>query len=1028
MMPSQPLTSNANFNGSSTSNGIGDNNPQQSALVQPQQLQPLKPPTISSEGRMADKSSVIPTGLPPKPHLPLPPNLHNLQRPSMPGPFLFRPNFPQPTTVQPPAQISASTNGISGISSGASSAAGPKPPTGLSSIRPTSIVNISPSGAVSNIQPSVPPSELLSNINKTVFSSSSPMYGSNSNSKTRPDVPTSAASFTPNNGPNQSQNDLRSYFPIAPTNSTISHNVTPILRPAITPIAPSPHNRSALSNQMSNVSTIGHQINNSQGTSVLQSRPLAAPVSNSLSPRSYNPPTIPLSQMSLNNNSVAPRPVAPLAMGPPTFGSSQYGGSHLTSGPLAPSRMAPPPLAPPTMAPPPVALPSMAPPPMAPPPFARPPLAPPPVSAPPLGPQVPLTARPATQQSTYTRPSYVPPPSRDFQQQNFQPQQQQQNNFSQQIQQQQQNIYPSYQQTAIKDGWNKGWGTDSIDLLQQRQILPNDGVFPPLPVLAQDFLRNCDPELLRCTFTKVPETKNLLQKAKMPFGILIHPFKDLEQLPVVSCQQIVRCRACRTYINPFVLFRGDRRWECNLCYKVNELPEEFQYDPVSETYGDPSRRPEVREATIEYIAPSEYMLRPPQPAVYLWLLDTSRQAVDTGYLKTVCNTLLEQLDNIPGDKRALIGFMTFSATVQFYLMPEGSTTVNMLEVGDLQDIFVPHPDDLLVNLHHQRDQIEELLTSLPETHANTTHTQSALGPALTAAFKLLSPLGGRVSVFTAMLPNIGPGALLPREDPNQRAATDVLHLNPATDFYKKLALDCSGQQIAVDLFTLNSQYIDLATLSGVSKFSGGCIHHFPNFHVHMNPPSVAPFVSCLTRYITRKIGFEAVMRIRATRGLTITNFHGHFFVRSPDLLSLPNINPDSGFAMQVCIEEPLHNIRTAAFQAALLYTSSRGERRIRVHTLCLPVTGNLHDIVNSVDQQAAVALLARMAVDRCHSSTSTDARDALVNASVDALTSYKNTLTHAPGRTLMACHNIKLWPLYTLALLKSVSFAVKCNK
>ena len=82
------------------------------------------------------------------------------------------------------------------------------------------------------------------------------------------------------------------------------------------------------------------------------------------------------------------------------------------------------------------------------------------------------------------------------------------------------------------------------------------------------------------------------------------------------------------------------------------------------------------------------------------------------------------------------------------------------------------------------------------------------------------------------------------------------------------------------------------------------------------------------------------MRIRATQGISISNFHGHFFVRSPDLLSLPNVNPDAGFAMHVSLEESLHNIRAATFQAAVLYTSSHGERRIRVHTLCLPVTGN----------------------------------------------------------------------------------------
>lgn len=38
------------------------------------------------------------------------------------------------------------------------------------------------------------------------------------------------------------------------------------------------------------------------------------------------------------------------------------------------------------------------------------------------------------------------------------------------------------------------------------------------------------------------------------------------------------------------------------------VPEEFQYDPVSKSYGDPTRRPEVKSSTIEFIAPSEYMV------------------------------------------------------------------------------------------------------------------------------------------------------------------------------------------------------------------------------------------------------------------------------------------------------------------------------------------------------------------------------------------------------------------------------------
>lgn len=53
-------------------------------------------------------------------------------------------------------------------------------------------------------------------------------------------------------------------------------------------------------------------------------------------------------------------------------------------------------------------------------------------------------------------------------------------------------------------------------------------------------------------------------------------------------------------------------------------------------------------------------------------------------------------------------------------------------------------------------------------------------------------------------------------------------------------------------------------------------------------------------------------------------FHGNFFVRSTDLLSLPNVSPDAGFAMQVSIEDPLQESTVSCFQAALLYTSSKG--------------------------------------------------------------------------------------------------------
>ncbi|NXV13851.1 SC24B protein, partial [Cepphus grylle] len=559
-----------------------------------------------------------------------------------------------------------------------------------------------------------------------------------------------------------------------------------------------------------------------------------------------------------------------------------------------------------------------------------------------------------------------------------------------------------------------------VNLTQDRNILPVSSVPAPVPNLNSDLRKlNCSPDSFRCTLTNIPQTQALLNKAKLPLGLLLHPFRDLTQLPVITSSTIVRCRSCRTYINPFVSFIDQRRWKCNLCYRVNDVPEEFMYNPLTRSYGEPHKRPEVQNSTVEFIASSDYMLRPPQPAVYLFVLDVSHNAVEAGYLTIVCQSLLENLDKLPGDSRTRIGFITFDSTVQFYNLQEGLSQPQMLIVSDIDG----NSQNLINTFQSVLQLIKDLLNALPNMFTNTRETHSALGPALQAAFKLMSPTGGRISVFQTQLPSLGSGLLHSREDPNQRSSTKVVqHLGPATDFYKKLALDCSGQQTAVDLFLLSSQYSDLASLACMSKYSAGCIYYYPSFHRTHNPAQAEKLQKDLKRYLTRKIGFEAVMRIRCTKGLSIHTFHGNFFVRSTDLLSLANVNPDAGFAVQMSIEESLTDTSLVCFQTALLYTSSKGERRIRVHTLCLPVVSSLADVYAGADVQAVVCLLANMAVDRSVSSSLSDARDALVNAVVDSLAAYMSTASNLQQSMLIAPNSLKLFPLYILALLKQKAF------
>lgn len=58
----------------------------------------------------------------------------------------------------------------------------------------------------------------------------------------------------------------------------------------------------------------------------------------------------------------------------------------------------------------------------------------------------------------------------------------------------------------------------------------------------------------------------------------------------------------------------------------------------------------------------------------------------------------------------------------------------------------------------------------------------------------------------------------------------------------------------------------------MAKFSSGCIYHYPNFHMVREQIQVKRFQKHLHRYLTRKIGFEAVLRIRCTKGNVLINF------------------------------------------------------------------------------------------------------------------------------------------------------------
>ncbi|EAL89123.2 COPII subunit [Aspergillus fumigatus] len=555
-------------------------------------------------------------------------------------------------------------------------------------------------------------------------------------------------------------------------------------------------------------------------------------------------------------------------------------------------------------------------------------------------------------------------------------------------------------------------------------------VLPPGTSVYPSPTANCPPKYVRSTLNAVPTTHSLLKKSKLPFALVIQPYASLrdaeDPIPVIPDQVISRCRRCRSYINPFVTFLDHgHRWRCNMCNLTNDVPQAFDWDAALQKPADRSLRPDLNHAVVEFVAPQEYMVRPPQPLVYLFLIDVSYASVTNGLLATSARCIKESLDRIPNaDRRTRLGFIAVDSSLHYFSIPrDGSENSDprMLVISDLDEPFLPIPGDLLVTLSECRENIETFLDKLQEMFQNTQNNGCAMGSALRAGYKLIAPVGGKMTVLSSSLPNVGHGSLTMREDKKVLGTSkESSLLQTANSFYKSFAVECSKAQVSVDMFLFSSQYQDVASLSNLPRYTGGQTYFYPGWNAARGEDAIK-FAREFSEYLSSEIGLEAVLRVRATTGLRMNTFYGNFFNRSSDLCAFPAFPRDQAYVVEVAIDETVTK-PIVCLQTAVLHTTCNGERRIRVLTLALPTTQNLADVYASADQQAIATYFSHKAVERVLSSGLEPAREALQAKAVELLSTYRKELAggSVSGGGLQFPANLRGLPVLFLAMIKNL--------
>ncbi|ODA79092.1 hypothetical protein RJ55_04683 [Drechmeria coniospora] len=567
---------------------------------------------------------------------------------------------------------------------------------------------------------------------------------------------------------------------------------------------------------------------------------------------------------------------------------------------------------------------------------------------------------------------------------------------------------------------------------------------------------NASPKYARLTLNNIPATSDGLQATGLPLGLLLQPLAPLQtgeaDIPVLDFGESgpPRCRRCRAYINPFMMFRsGGNKFVCNLCTHPNDTPSE--YFCATNPQGvrvDRDQRPELHRGTVEFVVPKEYWTREPVGLRWLFVIDATQESFNKGFMETFCDGILaalyggEDRDKDDGERKrrmpegAKVGFMTYDKDIHFYNLNPRLDQAQMMIMPDLEDPFLPLGEGLFVDPYESKALITSLLTRLPEMFSTIKNPEPALLATLNSALAALEKTGGKIVCSCSALPTWGPGRLFMRDDGNHPGGEmDKKLYTTEHPGWKKVAEKMASSGIGADFFLAapSGGYLDIATIGHVAATTGGETYYYPNFIAPRDGPKLSAEIS---HTVTRETGFQGLMKVRSSNGLQVSSYHGNFVQHTFGAdLELGVVDADKALGVSFSYDGKLDAKLDAHFQSALLYTTASGQRRVRCSNVIASVSDtskesstreqSIRGCMKFVDQDAVVAMLAKEASTKLATTSSNlkDVRNWLSERSIDIMSCYRkhSAQQHPPGQLVMP-ERLKEFCMYVLGLIKCRAF------
>ena len=554
----------------------------------------------------------------------------------------------------------------------------------------------------------------------------------------------------------------------------------------------------------------------------------------------------------------------------------------------------------------------------------------------------------------------------------------------------------------------------------------------------------------------LPSNQNTLSQLNIPISISISPFNNNSsyyEIPLIDygANSIPRCKnkKCEAFLNPFVKFiENGEKWICNFCGQENDTEDHYfcDLDKNGERL-DINTKTELCYGSYEFKTNKSYWKKNKSPtrAFFIFVIETSLSAIDSGFLSACVESIKDAINNdifYNGDN-VNISIITYNTNVDFYSYGEKFTQPQMLSVVDDPAFLPTSKINLVLNLDDDKEKILQILDLIQNTfNRNNTNIinnnckdSEKIFSALNGAFLLGNKLGAKIIIFSSSniignLPKMN-GGLDKNATKEQMAYSchDVKKL-------ETMGINLTNENMSVDIFLSAEKPMKLLTLYQLCEYTNGNFYFFKKFNIDLHYKNI---FNQIRRVLSRPICWEGLNKLQFSNGLTISNYITPVLIIKNDLFVFPTLDSDQNFLFNIGYNNDKNeenntenkknnnifnfentknnnNNNYVYIQSSLLYSYGDGQRRIRVHNLCLPMSNNPRVIYESMNAEIIASYYLKLTNDKLYKNknlaSSIIFTDTQFKFFIEKLLSNQNKIKkELPG-------NLEYLPLYMIGLFK----------